>query len=262
MQLCEYLPVFIAENKQNQKTKEMKSIRTILILVFILASVSCIDGQFFRTVRGNGDVISKDRAASFFNGVKVSSGVDVELSQGDKESITVEADESLHDYIVTEVKNNVLHVYTDNVSIRDAEKKLVHVTIREVSSLKTSSAGDITGMTPLKGESIDLDASSAGDISIELNAKYVDIDISSSGNIRLSGEAEKINADLSSAGDLEAYDFVVREADVNASSAGNAKINVTEKLAARASSAGDILYRGNPKSVDARSSSAGGIRSR
>ena len=39
----------------------------------------------------------------------------------------------------------------------------------------------------------------------------------------------------------------------------DADINVTERLKARASSAGDINYRGNPKYVDAHSSSAGGV---
>ncbi len=68
-----------------------------------------------------------------------------------------------------------------------------------------------------------------------------------------------MEADLSSAGDLNAYDLKVREADVSVSSAGGADIFVTEKLIARASSAGDINYKGDPKNVDAHSSSAGGI---
>ncbi len=59
-----------------------------------------------------------------------------------------------------------------------------------------------------------------------------------------------MKADLSSAGDLNAYDLKVREADISVSSAGDADINVTEKITARASSAGDINYKGNPKYVD------------
>jgi len=41
--------------------------------------------------------------------------------------------------------------------------------------------------------------------------------------------------------------------------AGNADINVSERITARASSAGDINYRGDPKYIDAHTSSAGGI---
>jgi hypothetical protein len=131
--------------------------------------------------------------------------------------------------------------------------------MKEVTSLKTSSAGDIIGETPVKGTNIELNASSAGDIKLEVYAKKLDVNISSSGDITLSGEAETLNVDLSSAGDLEAYNLQVKEADISASSAGDAKVNVSEKINARASSAGDISYRGNPKYVDASSSSAGGI---
>jgi len=85
------------------------------------------------------------------------------------------------------------------------------------------------------------------------------VHISSSGDITLTGDAGMLEADLSSAGDLNAYNLEVKEADVSASSAGDADINVSEKLTARASSAGDIHYMGDPKYVDAHSSSAGGI---
>jgi hypothetical protein len=159
------------------------------------------------------------------------------------------------------VKEGVLHVYTD-ANIREAKMKRVYVIMKEVKSLKTSSAGDIIGETPVKGDDLEIGASSAGDIKVEIYAKAIRVDISSSGDVKLTGEAESLKADLSSAGDLEAYGLKVKEADVNVSSAGDARINVSERLVARASSAGDISYQGNPKYVDAHSSSAGGIHNR
>jgi hypothetical protein len=248
--------------QQNLINEIMKSLKVLFSIVLCLGIVSCIDGQFNRTVTGNGKVVKKERTASYFDGVRVSTGIDVLLSQGDKESITVEADENLHEYILTEIRDNVLHVYTDNINIRDAEMKRVHVTVKNIKSLKTSSAGDIIGVTALKGEDVEIGASSAGDIDVDLTAGSVEINISSSGNVKIVGGAETMNADLSSAGDLEAYDFKVKKADVNVSSAGDAQINVTETLVARASSAGDINYMGHPKSVDAHSSSAGGVHAR
>jgi hypothetical protein len=237
----------------------MKSLRLAMILTMSVVLVSCIDGQWNKTVRGNGNVIKKERPASYFDGVRASSGIDVYLSQGDKESITVEADENLHEYIITEVKDGKLNVYTDHVNIREAERERVYVTIKDVKSIRTSSAGDIIGETPVRGENIEIGASSAGDIKLEVYAKVVEVDISSAGNIKLSGEAEKLGADLSSAGDLNASELRVKEADVNVSSAGDADVFVTEKLVARSSSAGNITYQGSPKSLDAHSSSAGGI---
>jgi hypothetical protein len=88
------------------------------------------------------------------------------------------------------------------------------------------------------------------------------VDISSSGDVTLKGESDVLEADLSSAGNLNAAELKVREAEVNVSSAGDADVNVSEKLQARASSAGDINYTGNPKYLDAHSSSAGSIHKR
>src|SRR4030043_260136 len=180
----------------------MKNLKYFTAAILCLAISAGVNGQFRKTVYGDGNVVKKERTAGSFTGVKVSTGIDVFLSQGDKMSLSVETDENLQEYILTEVRDNVLHVYTD-VNIRKAELKRVYVAMKEINYLSTSSAGD-----------------------------------------------------------LNAYDFKVREADISVSSAGNADIYVTERLKARASSAGDVNYKGNPKYLDANSSSAGGIHSR
>lgn len=248
-------------SREDKKSKVMKNPRLLLITFLCLCITLISEGQIRRTVYGNNKVVKKEREAGKFTGVKVSSGIDVYLKQGDKESIAVEADENLHEYIITEIRDGVLNVYSD-ANIREAEMKKVYVTMKDIRSLRTTSAGDIIGETPVRTDNIDLSATSAGDIKVEIYAKKIEADISSSGDVTLSGESDILYADLSSAGDLNAYGLEVREADISVSSAGDADITVTENLKARASSAGDINYRGNPKNVDAHSSSAGGVHKR
>ncbi|TAL71411.1 MAG: DUF2807 domain-containing protein [Bacteroidetes bacterium] len=239
----------------------MKSLRFLTIAIVILSISACVDGQFRKTVWGDKKVVTKERKTESFTGIKVSTGIDVYLKQGEDETISVEADQNLHEYIITEVRDGVLNVYTE-ANIRDAERKRVYVTMKEIRSIRTTSAGDVIGETPVKSDKLELSASSAGDIKLEVTAKEIEADISSSGDMTLTGEADLLKADLSSAGDLNAYELKVREADVSVSSAGDADINVSEKITARASSAGDVNYRGNPKYVDVHSSSAGGVHKR
>lgn len=239
----------------------MKSLRSLTITIVILGLTSSIQGQFWKTVEGHGHVVTKERKTDSFTGLKVSSGIDVYLKQGNNETVTVEADENLHEYILTEVRGGVLNVYSE-YNIRSADKKRVYVTMKEVNSIKTTSAGDVYGESPINSDELELSASSAGNIKLEVTAKKVDLDISSSGDITLTGETDKLRANLSSAGDLNAYDLKSREADISVSSAGDAEVNVSERITARASSAGDVNYRGDPKYVDAHSSSAGGIHKR
>ena len=229
------------------------------MLIFLcLGLTACINGQFRKTVYGNRHVVKKERPAGNFSGVHVSSGVDAYITQGDNTSVTVEADENLHEYIITEVKGDILYIYTE-ANILESEMKRVHVTMKNINSLTTSSAGDVIGVSPIKTDELELNASSAGDIKIEVYAKNIKAKGSSSGDITLNGEADMLDVDLSSAGDLNAYNLKVKEADVTVSSAGDADIYVTDKLTARASSAGDINYKGDPKYIDAHSSSAGDI---
>jgi len=239
----------------------MKNLKELSLIIICLAITACADAQFRKTVYGNGKVVSEERAPVQVSGIRVSTGIDVYLSQGDKLNLVVEADENLHDYIITEVKNGILDIYTD-ANIRKAEMKKVYVTLKTINSVSTSSAGDIIGESPVETDDLKISASSAGDIKLEVYVNNIDANISSSGDVTLTGEAGFMEADLSSAGDLNAYNLKVKEADVTVSSAGGADIFVTEKLIARASSAGDINYKGDPKNVDAHSSSAGGIHRR
>ncbi len=239
----------------------MKNLRIIAVTIAIFAFTACTSGQFRKTVYGNHNVVTKERNIGSFTSVKASSGVDVYITQGDAGPVSVESDENLQEYIRTEVRNGELNVYTD-ANIRKAERMRVYVSMPEIRSLRSTSAGNIIGQSPVKSDKLDLSASSAGDLKLEVYTGDLRVNISSSGDMTLKGQADKLDADLSSAGDLNAYDLEVREAYVSVSSAGDADINVTEKITARASSAGDINYRGDPKYVDFHSSSAGGIHKR
>ena len=241
----------------------MKSLRLIIVAVLSLAITSCTNAQFRNSVQGVGPVVKTERTAPSFSGLNVSSGIDVFLSQGNQESIEVEAEENLQQYIKTEVRDNILHVFIEpNISIRFNGTKKVYVTMKDIYSVKTSSAGDVAGTTPINTTNLKLATSSAGDIKLDVNATEIEIDISSAGNVTVTGNADILNADLSSAGDLEAYELKVKEADISVSSAGGARVYVTDRLTARSSSAGDIYYTGDPKFVDAHSSSAGGVHKR
>jgi len=230
----------------------------ILYVLFAFTISSCIYGQYKPKVTGSGKVVTEERKAGYFDAIRVSTGIDVYLTQGASERIAVEADDNLHEYIMTEISGNTLKIYTE-ANIRKAERKRVYVTMKDVKELSASSAGDIVGKNSITTDELFLSASSAGDIELQIKAQKVECKLSSSGDMTLEGEADELDADLSSAGSLKAYDLVVKVADITTSSAGDARITVTEKLRARASSAGDIYYAGDPKEVDAHSSSAGGI---
>ena len=241
----------------------MKKIKSTIMftLLFAVGLGSCDYSMFTETVYGDGNVVSEIRNISGFDGIKVSSGIDVFIKQGDGENLKVEADKNLHDVIKTEVKNNTLYIYSDE-NIRKAKAKNVYVLYKNLESIKVSSSGDIKSVNTLETDNLDISLSSAGDLNLDVQAREIYISISSSGDAKIRGDAEYLKASLSSAGDLDAYDLKVEKCRVNVSSAGNAKIYVTKELDATASSAGDVYYMGDPEIKNLNSSSAGGIHKR
>ncbi len=152
--------------------KIMKNLKELSLIILCLVFTACVDGQFRKTVYGNGNVSTEERTPLNAQGVRVSTGIDVYLKQGNELKLAVEADENLHEYIITEVKNGVLNVYTD-ANIRRAEMKKVYVTLKEINSVSTSSAGDIIGMTAIETDDLRISASSAGDIKLEVYARKI-----------------------------------------------------------------------------------------
>jgi hypothetical protein len=221
--------------------------------------VSCVIGGWDNYITGNGNVVEETRDISGFTGVHLSSGIDVLLSEGKEFQVVVEADENLLEVIETELDGDMLVVGTDHVNIRKARSKKVHVTMPELESLRISSAGDCDGQTPFHCGDLKLSVSSAGNLSMEVEAERIKLDISSSGDARLSGSTGDFDVSLSSAGGLYAFDLVADVVNVNVSSAGDARVHATKEISMNASSAGNIHYKGDARVVRSSKSSAGDI---
>jgi hypothetical protein len=88
----------------------------------------------------------------------------------------------------------------------------------------------------------------------------MEVDISSAGNFNAEGKVEVIEVDVSSAGSMSAFDLECKRADLATSSAGSIKITVTEEIEAKASSGGNIRYKGNPDKKRVSSSSGGSVK--
>ncbi len=240
------------------KHNSVSFIRTSFILLVFLVFLQGCYIDLRETIYGNGNVVTEERSVSSFDEIRVSSGIDVFITQGEEESLKVIADDNLLEYIHTEVSGRSLKIYTD-VNIRQARSKEVNLVYKQLRSINISSAGDVTTTNRMKAEDLNIKLSSAGDLKMDVDAENINCNISSSGDAHISGTADVLDADLSSAGDLYAYDLVVKKAKVHASSAGNARIHATEEVHLTASSAGDIYYKGNPQTIHKNTSSAGSI---
>jgi len=200
------------------------------------------------------------RNLSHFTGVKVAEGIDVYLTKGDKESAKVEVYGVSIQNVITEVSGSYLKVHMRDGNYKGRVEVKVYVTYTQIEKLSASSAGNIYSQGVIKTSSLEVGASSAGNIEIEIEAGNVEISASSAGEIEVKGTAKSVMADASSAGEVDAYDLETESATAEASSGGSVKVNVKDALTANASSGGSVRYRGNPSKSITNSSSGGSVK--
>ena len=238
----------------------MKTKTTKLAFVFLMTVVctSCVI-EAFNGIKGDRNVVTENRKITEdFTAIRTSTGLDVNITQENQNAVIVEADENLQNLIVTEVENGVLKIYSEK-NIWSAKSKKVHVSIKTLNSLKASSGSDVRTVKKIQSKEISIGASSGASVRMTVVANSIATNTSSGATIRVSGSADNHAAKASSGSSIKAYDLISKNVIVNVSSGANIDIHASEKIEARASSGGDIDYKGTPKKVLRRSSSGGSI---
>ncbi len=231
------------------------------ILSSFLLMTSCI-GYMDNSITGNGDVQTEIREVGNFEGIEAASGLNVFVEFGEfSPDVEVIADENLLEYIIAEVDDGILKIKSRK-NIRRAESRDIFVKAGDINSIEVSSAADFIGENLLVADDLDIEVSSAADLELEVEADEITIEVSSSGSAKLKGETRRLIAEVSSAADLSAYELIAEEGNIEASSAADARVHVTKKLRAEASSAGSVKYEGDPEERNTESSSAGSVSGR
>jgi len=238
-----------------------KSIFLISLIVPMLISCHIKADNWLKSKSGNGNVTKETRKVESFDGIKASAGINVFLFQGNEEKVVVEADENLHECIVTEVKGSTLHCYIDG-NIRFSKEMNVYVNYKMLNKINASSGSDVSGETLLKTEILNVDVSSGADVKVEVESNSVFCDVSSGSDATIKGKAENFKGSASSGADLKASELTVSSCEASASSAGNIRITVIDRINAHASSGGDITYYGSPKIEHINESSGGDVSRR
>jgi hypothetical protein len=231
----------------------MKQIYFLNIVVVMLLSCN------YHSESGSGNIINQKRMVSSFNSISANNAFDVEIKIGSPVEVTVEADDNIMKYVLTEVKGNTLKIYLDDMENFSNAHLKAFVTMPELNSIKSSSAAEVKVLDEIKNTGkLNFDASSAGKIEAVVNAPDVNAEASSAGAIILSGKTRYYHANASSGGNINSMDLLAETTEAAASSAGTADVHASVNLNAVASSGGSINYKGGGN-VKVNTSSGGSV---
>jgi hypothetical protein len=239
--------------------KRKFSIILVILLIPVL-TLACV----FSLVSGSGVVTSETREVNGFDRIEMSGIGTLYITQGEVESLKIEAEDNILPKIKSEVRNGILSLgfgVDDWSDIVQPTKPInYYVTVKDLTRIELSGAGRVKSEI-IETASLKILSSGAGDIEINnIVAKELDVNLSGAGNCQVSGEVTNQSIDISGAGSYKAVELKSQVADVSVSGLGNVEIWAIEALDIQISGAGSVRYYGSP-GITQEVSGAGSIKS-
>ena len=235
---------------------------SVVLLTFI---IGCDTYYNDNDITGSGNLETRQMDYTDFSNIVLSQGFDAIISQDDSFSVETTLDDNLYDYLDIQQLGDTLQIGFQSGSYRNYTAK-VAITIPELNSLKLSSAAraEIVDFDTI--DSLNLEASSASQITIadleisnlqcqvssasrvfgSVNIQNGNFLVSSASKIQLEGSAEVLSLDVSSASAINLANLDVVDMDIEISGASNGTINVSGTLDLGVHAASHLTYRGDP----------------
>lgn len=217
----------------------------LLLTLLALVTVQAITAQKTIINDPNAEV----RSVGSFSAIRISGGIDLYLSPGDREALAVSASEPEYQTrIITKVENGVLNIYYDNQDKKwsSGNKKMkAYVSFTSLSKLTASGACDVYVEGTIKGDGFTLNLSGASDFKGSVQVNQLAVIQSGASDVTISGVVKNLEVKASGASDMKGFELSTDVCDAKAYGASDIKVTVNKELQVEASGASSVQYKGN-----------------
>ena len=220
--------------------------KTILTSVFTLLAGLTLLAQN-QKLEGNGNIVTREVAVSSFNTLKANGVYELQLVQGSKEGVKIEADENLQDLFTVKNEGSKLVVEMKtpkNTSLNTKKSLKVYVTFKSLKQLDISTVGEVRSNSTLSFDDVTINNHSVGDVELALTAKKLSLQNKSVGEMTLSGTAQDAVFVNNGVGNLDAGKLVVQNMDIDNSGVGSVEVNAQKGLKVKESFLGKVKNKG------------------
>lgn len=222
-------------------------------------------------VQGSGNVITETRDVSGFERVEVCCGMQLVLTQGNQEQLTLEADDNVVPEIETIVRGETLTVRFRPdfraFGIQTSRAIMVYLTMPTIRGVVISGGGSLETeriasdqviltfsggsrgrVGTLETETAEFSASGGSQLTIDhITTERLDVEASGGGGVTIeAGSAAELDATVSGGSYYRAAEVESETARLELSGGADARIWVTEALDIQASGGSELEYSGNP----------------
>ncbi|MDD2994792.1 MAG: DUF2807 domain-containing protein [Paludibacter sp.] len=207
----------------------------------------------------NSAYTDEQRTVEPFREIEISGNIELEFTQDSVKSVKVSAPENSIGQVITKVENGVLKVYSEKVFMNRSIR--LFVSNDSLYSMKASGASRVRTTNTLNAKSLDIEASGASNVKMDLNiSSVVDVEANGASYCDLDGTANLIKVDASGASKVEADQLKAVNAETEANGASKIRVYSTGKLDADASGASTIKYGGSPVNINKSESGASEVK--
>ncbi len=239
--------------------------KKLLLTLFIFSSTAIFSQSWWNSkkVKGNGNVVTEKRNIGSFDNVSLSGFFDVVLVSGKEGKITLEGEENILPYIITEVKRGTLKIKVKkNTNIRTRKRLTITVPFEDIDGVALGGSGSIISEKTITGNDISVSIGGSGNIKVTVDAETVKASIGGSGNINLKGDTDNLKCSVAGSGNIRAYGLKVNDLKVSVAGSGDVEATVANKIKASIAGSGSIYYKGDPKFIDTNSVGSGDVKKR
>ena len=203
-----------------------------------------------------GNLVTESREVSNFDRVVLREYGELAITQGERESLTVEADQDILPRIKTEVRDGRLVIgigggwldkLGDALATSLTGKRINYsLTVKKLTGLEIHGAGRVSASN-IETDRLALRLGGAGQVNIEhLTAELLEVDLPGVGKIGLTGQVAEQRIVISGAGNYSAPKLESKKASVDLRGAGKATVWAVEDLDATIRGLGSVEYYGSP----------------
>ena len=153
------------------KTLIQKTMKKYTVLLLLLLSTTFVLAQKKEKIKGSKTVTVERREIGTFESLEVEDNLEVYLERGDKPEIKIEADENLHNLIISDLKDKALLIYASKKPV-SFKKLIVRITYTNDLSIVTSkNETTINAIQEIELENITFKSLDYSKLFLNVNAK-------------------------------------------------------------------------------------------
>ena len=220
----------------------MKTLFSITLLSLLAFKTSACN-----KIKPSKKITTEERTIGTYEKLSVYDAFDVSVTYGSATSkITVEANDNLMKYIITELDGDYLVIKLDSkISVKSSATLKINITVPKLTEIKASGASSVEFLSELSTSNLNLNLSGASALKGDVNLTSCNFNLSGASQIDVAGSINTAIIELSGASSIGNYNCSIDNLSIDLSGASSGSLTLNEIINIDASGASSLNYKGN-----------------